>query len=156
MIIKEETINKVTDLGYVVWGCGENQMKTTPKDITYEEATRLVVSDENCRFRTFKTPKNKEVTIEWIMDKLNKDSVYINLQKYLLKAFQNSIYIYVASYGIGVCNIFGEYKYGAEIVQKKLNDLGIKYRTEFSDAMWVYRFIISKDRDNMKILKSLR
>lgn len=155
MIIKEETIKKITDLGYTVWGCAENQMITTPNDITYKEAVKLVIGDENFKFKTIKAPKNKEVTIDWVMDKLNKDSVYVNLQKYLLKAFQNSIYIYVASYGIGVCNIFGEYKYGAEIVQKKLNDLGIKYRTEFSDAMWVYRFIISKDSENMEILKSL-
>lgn len=50
----------------------------------------------------------------------------------------------------------GGYKHSAKEVESKLNELGIKFRNEFSDAAWVYRFIISKDSENMKILESLK
>ena len=49
-----------------------------------------------------------------------------------------------------------EYKTDAEKVSEKLKELGLKFRNEFSDAAWVYRFVISRDKDNMRILESLK
>lgn len=110
---------------------------------------------EDFKINSFKTPKNKEVTAEWVMDKLNNQSVYLNLSKYLRKIFDYSISIYPTSYGIGVDAFWGRYKNDADKVASKLADLGLEYRNEFSDARWVYRFIVSKNAHNLAILKSL-
>ena len=155
MIINESTVKKIESLGYNIFGCDNSRVHTTFEDITYKEATRLIISDENLNIKDIKTPAKQEVTTDWILSKINKESVYNNLQKYLSKIFKSDVFIYVASYGIGVDNLFGGYKCGAKEVETKLNEIGLKYRTEFSDARWVYRFIISKDANNMKILESL-
>ena len=153
MIIKQETIKKLKDLGYVVWG--EKGIMSTDEGITYEEADKLVVSID-FDFKNLKTPKHKEVTLKWVLDKINKENSYKNLSEYLRKVFGYSIDIYPTSYGIGVDNIFGGYENKAKKVAEKLSELGLKFRNEFSDARWVYRFIVSKDSDNMKILESLK
>lgn len=63
--------------------------------------------------------------------------------------------VYPASYGIGINSLFG-YKDNVEMVETKLKEIGLKYRCEFSDCRFVYRFIVSKDSENMKILESLK
>lgn len=153
MIIKQETIKNLNYLGYIVWG--RKGIMCTDEDITYKEADTLVVSMD-FDFKNLKTPKHKEVTLEWVLDKINKENSYKNLSEYLRKVFGYSIDIYPTSYGIGVDNIFGGYENKEKKVAEKLSELGLKFRNEFSDARWVYRFIVSKDSDNMKILESLK
>lgn len=153
MIISQETIKKLKDLGYVVWG--QKGIMYTDEGLTYEEADTLVVSMDFV-FNNLKTPKYKEVTLEWVLDKINKGNSYKNLSQYLRKVFGYSIDIYPTSYGIGIDTLFGKYENRAKMVAEKLSELGLKFRNEFSDAGWVYRFIVSKDRDNMKILESLK
>ena len=149
MNISKETINKIEDLGYYVWG-RTGLRCTDDKDAEY---LVVVINDD---IREFKTPKVKEVTLEWVLDRLNKESAYKNLREYLVKVFGYSIGIYPASYGVGIDNMFGRYKTDAEKVSEKLKELGLKFRNEFSDAAWVYRFVISRDKDNMRILESLK
>ena len=143
----------VEDLGYYVWG--RTGLRCTDDGLSYKDAEYLVVVI-NDDIREFKTPKVKEVTLEWVLDRLNKESAYKNLREYLVKVFGYSIGIYPASYGVGIDNMFGRYKTDAEKVSEKLKELGLKFRNEFSDAAWVYRFVISRDKDNMRILESLK
>ena len=154
MNIKKETVDKIKSLGYHVWGSGKG-FDTTIEGLSWDKADCLVVVSEDFKINSFKTPKNKEVTAEWVMDKLNNQSVYMNLSKYLRKIFDYSISIYPTSYGIGVDAFWGRYKNDADKVASKLADLGLEYRNEFSDARWVYRFIVSKNAHNLAILKSL-
>lgn len=111
------------------------------------------VGEDDEWIKKFKAPKNKEVTIEWILGKINQDSSYTNLYWYLKKHFA-SINVYAASYGVGVSTLCN-YKEVGDSVSKKLTDLGLKFRTEFSEAGWVYRFIVGKDKDNIRILQAL-
>ena len=153
MNISKETIKKIEDLGYYVWG--RTGLRCTDDGLSYKDAEYLVVVI-NDDIREFKTPKVKEVTLEWVLDRLNKESAYKNLREYLVKVFGYSIGIYPASYGVGIDNMFGRSKTDAEKVSEKLKELGLKFRNEFSDAAWVYRFVISRDKDNMRILESLK
>lgn len=155
MNISKETIKKLEELGYNVWG--RKGYKTTNEGLSYRQAENLVVvleTNDDLKIKDVKTPKEKEVTVEWVLSKIDKESSYKNLSQYLREAFEYSISIYPASYGIGV-HTLGGYKMAANEVAVKLQELGLKYRNEFSDAAWVYRFIISQDKNNMKILESL-
>lgn len=111
----------------------------------------------------FNLPKNKLVNAEYIMNKINKDSVYKNFcndfKKILIKlGINESLNCYPTSYGLGISVIFS-YRGSAKVYKSKidevLNDLGIKYTTEFSDAMWVFRYKISKSSENIEKIKNL-
>lgn len=157
MKITKETISKLNQLGYNVWGC--KGYKTTDEGLSYKQAENLVVvldTNDDFIIKDFKAPKEKEVTVEWVLSKINKESSYKNLSQYLRKVFGYSISVYPASYGIGIDTFGGHHKEIASKITDKLKELGLKYRNEFSDAAWVYRFIISKDSENMKILESLK
>jgi hypothetical protein len=59
--------------------------------------------------KTIKTPKSKEVTFDWLMDKINKENVYTNFSKEFKKILDiDSIDIYPTSYGIGIFVLFGK------------------------------------------------
>lgn len=155
MNITKETIGKLNELGYSVFG--RKGYKTTDEGLHYNQAEYLVVvleTNDDFVIKNFKTPKEKEVTVDWVLSKINKESCYRNLSEYLRNVFEHSVFIYPASYGVGV-DTLGGYKMTANEVSAKLKELGLKYRTELSEAGWVYRFIVSKDSENMKILESL-
>ena len=155
MNITKETISKLNELGYNVWG--RRGYKTTDDGLPYKQSENLVVvleTNDDFIIKDFKTPKEKEVTVEWVLSKINKESSYKNLSQYLRKVFEYSISIYPASYGIGI-DTFGGYEMSAKKVSSKLQELGLKFRNELSDAGWVYRFVISKDAANMRIMESL-
>lgn len=156
MNISKETIKKLEELGYVVFGM--SGYKSTDEGLSFNDAEYLVVSlsnDESFYIKSLKTPKVKEVTVDWVLSKIERESSYKNLSQYLRKIFGYSISVYPASYGIGI-DTLGEYKRTAKTVSDKLNELGLKFRNEFSNAAWVYRFVISRDKDNMRILESLK
>lgn len=155
MNITKETISKLNELGYNVWG--RKGYETTNDGLTYKQSENLVVvleTNDVFIIKDFKTPKGKEVTVEWVLSKINKESSYRNLSQYLRKVFEYSISIYPASYGIGI-DTLGGYEMNANKVSSKLQEIGLKFRNELSDAGWVYRFVISRDADNMRIMESL-
>lgn len=161
MIISEETIKQIQNEGYTIW---------TEKsyDPNYDGMETIVDLEHSSWFKlnkwnngsffskTFNAPKKKEITFEWIMNKLEPNNDYTNLRKYLLKVFkERGISVYCASYGIGVDNLFGRNQNTKNEIEIKLNELGLKYKTEYSHAGWTYRYKISKCKENMKILKNL-
>lgn len=149
MKIKKETISKMEELGYFV---GMPVMSPQPgfyREVPYEEATHLYVG-----YRLIKAPKTKEVTVDWLLSKINKETAYQNLSQYLRKVFSSCVSVYPASYGVGVASLFSR-EDDINTVANKLKSLGLKFRNELSDAGWVYRFVISKDTANMRIMESL-
>lgn len=62
-----------------------------------------------------------------------------------------NIPVYPTTYGIGVDAFYNrEMSKEIKMVEDKLNELGIEYRNEFSEAGYVYRFVISKKDLNLK------
>ncbi|WP_462423604.1 hypothetical protein [Barnesiella intestinihominis] len=145
MKITKETISKLNELGYDVWSHDDNC-----NEAPFEKGSYIYIN-----YRSIKTPKQKEVTVEWLLDRINQESSYRNLSNYLRKLFSSTMSVYPASYGIGVDSLYG-LKNNMEKVESTLKNLGLKYRCEFSDCRFVYRFIVSKDRENMRILESLK
>lgn len=101
----------------------------------------------------FKTPKTKEVTFDYIMNKLNQESIYRNLSDLFSKLCKN-IPVYPTTYGIGVDAFYNrDMSKEIRMIEDKLNELGIEYRNEFSEAGYVYRFVISKKSVNLEKIK---
>lgn len=149
MKITKETISKMEELGYFV---GMPVMSPQPgfyREVPYGQATHLYVG-----YRLIKAPKAKEVTVDWLLSKINKETAYQNLSQYLRKVFSSCVSVYPASYGVGVASLFSR-EDDIKVVAEKLKSLGLKFRNELSDAGWVYRFVISKDAANMRIMESL-
>ena len=154
MKVSKETIQALSNLGYRVWGDLKGY-EFLEDDQDYEKATHLVIGyygEDDEWVKKFKAPKTKEVTIEWVIDKISKESSYINLYLMLSKRF-NGINVYAASYGIGVCSLMN-IEADIAFVRSKLDEYGIKYRTEYS--VLVYRFIISKSKDNIRRLQEIK
>ena len=103
MNITKETISKLEEFGYNVWA--DDKYGFVDMD-DYKNATHIGIgtkSDSDDWFcKSFKTPNEKEVTVEWVLSKINKESSYKNLSQYLRRIFDYSISVYPASYGIGV------------------------------------------------------
>lgn len=77
MNITKETISKLNELGYNVWG--RRGYKTTDDGLPYKQSENLVVvleTNDDFIIKDFKTPKEKEVTVEWVLSKINKESSY--------------------------------------------------------------------------------
>jgi len=103
-----------------------------------------------------RTPKKKPVTLEWILEKVNKASQFKNLTEHMKKVVSgNNIDVYPTSYGVGMFRLFGIEKGILVRVKKFFDDNNIEYTNEFSDARWVYRFKVSKKAENIKRLKEI-
>lgn len=112
-------------------------------------------------YKTFKVPKKKLITPEYLINKINKDNIFINFaedfKKLLNKAgYHNGISVYPTSYGIGVFVIL---THGLESIKNEiksiLNKYDIEYLNEYSEARWVFRYKISKKANNIKKIKNI-
>ena len=119
----------------------------------------VMIFDGEMVARTFKTPMKKVIGLDWLMGKLNKESTYISLVDKLKDVIDFGTYsCYPASYGIGIFRLFESSKNQLDWyvkVESLLKDNDIVYRCEYSDARWVYRFVISKSVDNMKRIERM-
>lgn len=158
MNISETTI-KAIELDYHIHFYDDYINLVEPK-----KATGIHVSWElkdgqpvNLIGKTIKTPKKMEITYEWLMAKLNKESIYNNFCEYFNQFLKTlDLRGYPASYGIGVGCIYNrKLKEHQTAIEGELDRLGIKYSTEYSDAHWIYRYRISQSRENIDRIKSV-
>lgn len=127
-----------------------------------DQAIEMIVYQYEPTFtmKTIKLPKNKLVDFDYIMNKVNADKVYQNFAdnfRSLLtgSGFEHSINVYPTSYGIGFFVLFNfrnENTKIKECIDSILNERNIEYRNEFSDAGWVFRYRISKSKENISKL----
>lgn len=111
--------------------------------------------------KTIKLPKKKLVDISYCLGKLNADSVYNNFVEEFEtiledNGIKNSINVYPTSYGIGIFVLFNFRNETTDLktqISGILIDLGIDFKTEHSDAGWVFRYKISKSKENIEKLK---
>tara|TARA_Y100000310_G_scaffold307455_1_gene349542 strand:+ start:980 stop:1390 length:411 start_codon:yes stop_codon:yes gene_type:complete len=107
-------------------------------------------------FKTIKLPKNKDlITFEWINNKINQNN-YKNLTnnfKKLIKKHNLSFNVYSTTYGIGVFNVMSIEN--IKILKDYLDLNKIKYKTEYSSKNWVFRFKISKNKENLNKIDNI-
>lgn len=100
----------------------------------------------------------KEMTFNYIMSKINSDKTFQNFSSEFNKIISKyGLSAYPTSYGIGIFVAFGFRKSineTKERIEKALNEIGVKFTTEHSDAGWVFRYKISKSKENISILQN--
>ena len=129
--------------------------------LTYDDNTDLLIaqmcnSPRYNKLKVIKTPKNQNlVTADWILSKTQSD--YKNLRP-LFQKLELKGNIYFTSFGFSYDMFFksqSDFDRDTKAIKQQLDDLGIKYTNEYSDARWVYRFKISKTSANLAIIKAL-
>ena len=131
----------------------------------HDEAVEISIVDmsEGFDMYNFKLPKKKEVNFEWVMNKLNTEKTFQNFtesfKKLLsLKGYNNSINAYPTSYGIGVF-VFMNYRENTNQIKSDIESVlaehGIEYTEGVSDAGWVFRYRISKSKENISRISEI-
>lgn len=142
----------------------EHADRRTPYKIDdwYNADTLYVWYGNKGRMILQKVPiKSKGITEDYVLKLIEKNEKSYNgfygeftdKINNLLGENRKSFSCYPTTYGIGVW-LFYNFKADEQIgiVEKLLKDKGIEYYNEFSDARWVYRFKISKKRENIERL----
>ena len=153
MKISKETIKRVETEGFVIDFTDSLCYETTP-----QKAVKMLVSgfqggDGQYYSKWMTAPKEKEVTWDWIANRLFAEvkNTYIDLYDYLKPLFG----IQATSFGVSVDTIW-KLDEKKQHVRSKLTELGLKFREEFSEGGWSYKFIVSKCKENMSILETLK
>ncbi len=130
----------------------------------YEYNTLYIQYGENRMIVKKENVKSKEITVEYVEKLVQKDQkLYSGAYGEFTIAMQrlcnergltNRICVYPTTYGIGVFVLFNfnADKHIAE-VKSIMEEYGIEYYNEYSEHQWVYRFKISKDKENLQRLK---
>ena len=134
-------------------------------NVSKDKSTSLILSGEigGCyEYHTInKLPIKKLITLEWIIQKINKKSSYTNLCKKFQKLLKSDKYCsgytcYATTYGIGV-HVAMNSRHNIENakinIESVLSSYGIKYSTEYSSEGWVFRYKISKCKSNLEKIK---
>ena len=130
----------------------DKNINEVPKNEAYQMS--VYTFDPFYQNVTIKLP-TKKVTLDWVMNKINTDKVYKsfaeNFNKLLKSKGYEDINAYPTTYGIGTFVAFGK---GIEETKSRienlLKSLGIEFTTEYSDAHYVFRYKISKSKDNIE------
>ena len=144
---------QLKDMGYSYVFYDNNVNEMPP-----EEASILHIGfyengeDYESIFKGIKIPKKKKLDIEYVMNKLNSDKVYKNFSdnfNKILKEKLPNVSAYPTSYGIGFFALYKSSETKKQI-EEILDEYGIKYTTEYSDAGYVFRYKISKSKENIE------
>lgn len=136
------------------------EMTTNSKVENMYDAEVLYIKYGERTFAKKESVKSKEITPEYVMKLVEKDKKafageygnFARTMEQLLKknGIGRNFSIYPTTYGIGVWVI---YNFNAnrdiELVNKILDEQGIEYYNEYSDAQWVWRYKISKASKNL-------
>lgn len=166
MNISKETISQLEEIctfrftkdGYD--DCDVND--ATEIQIGYEKLNGNIIDEKgyiiNYIGKAVKATK-KEISIDYLLNRINTDKTFENFTKYFNKLLHGTgINAYPASYGIGIFVAIGfrnNIDKTKNDIESKLNELNIKYITGYSDAGWVFRYKISKSKENINLIKKL-
>ena len=127
----------------------------------YEYTTLYVEHDGGQILVKKENVKSKEITVEYVQKLVEKDrKVYAGTYGKFAMAMQrlckergltNKFCVYPTTYGIGVW-LFYNFNADKHIAQVEeiMKERNIEYYNEYSDHHWVYRFKVSKKRENIE------
>ena len=127
----------------------------------YEFTTLYVEHDGGQMLVKKENVKSKEITVEYVLKLVEKDrKVYAGtygkfamcMQKLCKeRGLTNKFCVYPTTYGIGVW-LFWNFNADKHIAQVEeiMKERNIEYYNEYSNAHWVYRFKVSKKRENIE------
>jgi len=130
-----------------------------------KDSNIMLLESDDC-FIVFKGKRQKQVkkikkiSKAWLLDKIDKlfDTENKNLRLFFQDNLKIEGNIYFTSFGFSYDMFFKSQKqFDIDIsaIKQVLDNKNIKYRCEYSDANWVYRFIISKETNNLAKINKL-
>jgi hypothetical protein len=129
----------------------------------FDSTTLWVFMSDGTKFPIKNLGKYKDLTEKFLLEKIESNhkkftsSKFADFIKKVSKLLEENkiknFWIYPTTYGIGVWSFYNYHaKENAESVRKILESLNVEFRNEWSDALWVYRFVISKNKKNLSKL----
>lgn len=127
----------------------------------YEFTTLYVEHDGGQMLVKKENVKSKTITVEYVLKLVEKDrKVYAGTYGKFAMAMQrlckergltNKFCVYPTTYGIGIW-LFYNFNADKHIAQVEgiMKERNIEYYNEYSNARWVYRFKVSKKRENIE------
>ena len=127
----------------------------------YEFDTLFVEHDGGQILVKKENVKSKEITVEYVLKLVEKDrktyagtygKFAMEMQRICKElGYTTSLTVYPTTYGIGIW-LFYNFHADAHIenVRKIMEEKGIEFYNEYSDKRWVYRFKVSKKRENLE------
>jgi hypothetical protein len=144
----------------------EDEINSDEIKLLYPEVYLLNINkEENYLFikskkgtKTINLPKN--LTKDWILTQIEKILNFSSKKLYPIFKLLNlkGGRIYYTSYGIGYdCFMQSKSIFDKEVneIEEILNKYDIKFKGQFSDKFYVYRFIISTSAENLNKIKDL-
>jgi len=119
-------------------------------NLDFEERELVIISKD--KMRTYKIPKKESnLTPDWILKKISDFDVshYKSLSNEMKKLNLNYGRVYPTSYGLGYTLVgqdIKEFEKEAKMIADFLEQKGYKFKNEFSEKGWVYRFKIRKNQ----------
>ena len=104
----------------------------------------------------FKVPKNKEITLDYIYNKIYKAKNPIKIDTYeIFKKFGQKYKVPAdpTTFGFSAYILFGGGNQLINKVTKILTDKGISFKERMSPGGWCYNWIISKRKENLDLIK---
>ena len=159
--VEKNIEDKLLSLGYHSTFLDDYMDNTSP-----DKATTIYLgftTEGDMVGKTIKLPKRDKFTVKSILEKLQDSKVYEsftdNFRNLLRKeGFSDGLTVYPTTYGVGVFVGFG-FKDRIDSlknkIQKILDSYDLNYSTEFSDAQMVFRYKISKSKQNINKLNNL-
>ena len=135
-------------------------------NVKEKDADEITVYDytSGVNFKSFRLPKKKLVNFDWVMSKWNAEKTFVTFVsdfKNILKerGYTSGLTCYPTSYGIGVFIAIGfrdQIKQIKTDIDTLMNDMDIEYKNQYSDAGWVFRYVISKKKENIEKIEQFK
>ena len=155
MNISKQTLEMLNEIFYITF------YDNFTNKVAMDKATELHIGftkDETEYIGKSIKATKKEMTFDYIMSKINSDKTFQNFSSEFNKVISKfGLSAYPTSYGIGVFVAFGFRKTineTKEKIEKALNEIGVNFTTEYSEAGWVFRYKISKATANISLLQN--
>lgn len=126
----------------------------------YNFETLYIIHDDGKTLVKKESVKSKEITEEYVLKLVEANRKRYNgtygkfalaMQKLCKEKGLIGCNIYPTTYGIGVWVFWNRYaEENIKRVEDIMRQLGIEYYNEFSDARFVYRFKVSKKKENIE------
>ena len=131
----------------------------------YEYDTLFVEHDNGQILVKKENVKSKEITVDYVLKLVEKDrktyagtygKFAMEMQRICKEmGYTSSLTVYPTTYGIGIWLFYNFHAdEHIENVRKIMQEKGIEFYNEYSDKRWVYRFKVSKKRENLERIYS--
>jgi uncharacterized iron-regulated protein len=129
------------------------------ENVSHEQAIECTIYNETMPCTHIKLPKNHNIcTADWFINKIEQANAKraVKYSKMFSEVPElKKLGFYNTTYGFGIFALLGRIEQEVQQVRDILTTNGIEFKNGFSEAGWVYRFIISQSKQNIERVNKL-